>query len=172
MFPIPCCYQLDTTFLDLACRDSALIGTLLGMGLVNARNLRKAKELLEKNRHKVGDAVGKATTKIDEVSGGKTSNLSKKAEDAARKYSAGGVTIQGAPDVAGHVAPTTTASAAALPPDADMSSTDMSEAQAQRRETEASIAEANALTEAANRMLAQAAQIQAKLPKDPPPPES
>lgn len=60
------------------------------MGLVNARNLRKAKELLEQNRHKVGDIVGKATEKLDQVSGGKTANLSKKAEDAARKYSAGG----------------------------------------------------------------------------------
>lgn len=59
------------------------------MGLLNARNLRRAKELLEKNRHKVGDAVGKATEKIDKVSGGKTSNISKKAEEAARKYSAG-----------------------------------------------------------------------------------
>lgn len=59
------------------------------MGLLNARNLRKAKQLLEKNRHKVGDVVGKATEKVDKVSGGKTSNLSKKAEEAARKYSAG-----------------------------------------------------------------------------------
>ena len=59
------------------------------MGLVNARNLRRAKALLEKNRHKVGDVVGKATEKIDKVSGGKTTNLSKKAEEAARRYSAG-----------------------------------------------------------------------------------
>jgi hypothetical protein len=59
------------------------------MALLNARNLRKAKELIEKNRHKVGDAVGKATEKIDKASGGKTTNFSKKAEDAARKYSAG-----------------------------------------------------------------------------------
>lgn len=59
------------------------------MGLLNARNLRRAKQLLEKNRHKVGDAVGKATEKIDKVSGGKTSNISKKAEEAARKYASG-----------------------------------------------------------------------------------
>jgi hypothetical protein len=59
------------------------------MGFLNGRNLRMAKELLEKNRHKVGDAVGKATEKVDQVSGGKTSSISKKAEDAARKYSAG-----------------------------------------------------------------------------------
>ena len=60
------------------------------MGLLNARNLYKAKELIEKNRHKVGDAVGKATQKIDKASGGKTTNFSKKAEEAARKYSSGG----------------------------------------------------------------------------------
>ena len=65
------------------------------MGLLNARNFRMAKELIEKNRHKVGDAVGKATEKIDKASGGKTTNFSKKAEDAARKYSAGSST---APD--------------------------------------------------------------------------
>ncbi|WP_395152650.1 antitoxin [Ilumatobacter sp.] len=59
------------------------------MGLLNARNLLKAKELIEKNRHKVGDVVGKATQKIDKASGGKTTNFSKKAEDAARKYSSG-----------------------------------------------------------------------------------
>ena len=59
------------------------------MGLLNGRNLRKAKELLEKNRHKVGDMVGKAAVQVDKVSGGKTANMSKKAEDAARKYSAG-----------------------------------------------------------------------------------
>lgn len=59
------------------------------MALINARNLRMAKELIEKNRHKVGDAVGKATEKIDKASGGKTTNFSKKAEDAARKYSSG-----------------------------------------------------------------------------------
>lgn len=59
------------------------------MGLLNARNLRMAKELVEKNRHKVGDAVGKAAEKIDKASGGKTTNFSKKAEDAARKYSSG-----------------------------------------------------------------------------------
>ena len=53
-----------------------------------------AKELMEKNRHKVGDAVGKATEKIDKASGGKTTNFSKKAEDAARKYSAGSSATQ------------------------------------------------------------------------------
>lgn len=59
------------------------------MGILNSRNLRRAKSLLEKNRHKVGDVVGRAANGLDKVSGGKTSNLSKKAEDAARKYSRG-----------------------------------------------------------------------------------
>ena len=59
------------------------------MGLINARNLRKAKELLEKNRHKVGDIVDKAGTQLDKVSKGKTSNVTAKAADAAKKYSEG-----------------------------------------------------------------------------------
>ncbi|MFN3257448.1 MAG: antitoxin [Ilumatobacter sp.] len=65
------------------------------MGLLNARNLRKAKDLLDKNRHKVGDLVDKAGTKIDQVSGGKTSNVTSKAAEAAKKYSAGGVSHHG-----------------------------------------------------------------------------
>jgi hypothetical protein len=59
------------------------------MGLLNARNLRKAKDLLEKNRHKVGDMVEKAGGTIDKVSGGKTSSVTAKATDAAKKYSDG-----------------------------------------------------------------------------------
>ena len=59
------------------------------MGLINARNLRRAKELLDKNRHKVGDIVDKAGTQLDKVSKGKTSNVTAKAADAARKYSEG-----------------------------------------------------------------------------------
>lgn len=62
------------------------------MGLLNARNLRKAKDLLEKNRHKVGGIAEKAGEKLDKVSGGKTSNVTTKAADAAKKYSAGGST--------------------------------------------------------------------------------
>ncbi|MEL6892939.1 MAG: hypothetical protein AAFP84_15205 [Actinomycetota bacterium] len=61
------------------------------MGLVNARNLRKAKELLEKNRHKAGDIVGKAGEKLDKVSKGKTSSLTAKATEAANKYADGAV---------------------------------------------------------------------------------
>ncbi len=65
------------------------------MGLMNARNLRKAKQLLEKNRHKMGDIVEKAGTQLDKASKGKTSNVTAKAADAARKYSEGGVTHHG-----------------------------------------------------------------------------
>jgi hypothetical protein len=67
----------------------ARLANLKFMGLISGRNLRMAKELLEKNRHKVGDMVGKATEQVDKASGGKTANMSKKAEEAARKYSAG-----------------------------------------------------------------------------------
>ncbi len=75
------------------------------MGLFNARNLRKAKQLLEKNRHKVGGVVEKAGTKLDKVSKGKTSNVTSKASDAAKKYSTGGVTHHGVDSPASMGAP-------------------------------------------------------------------
>ena len=59
------------------------------MGLLNARNLRRAKALLDNNRHKVGGVVEKAGTQLDKVSKGKTSNFTSKATDAAKKYSDG-----------------------------------------------------------------------------------
>jgi hypothetical protein len=59
------------------------------MGLLNAHNLRKAKDLLDKNRHKVGDVVEKAGGTLDKVSKGKTSAVTAKASDAAKKYSQG-----------------------------------------------------------------------------------
>jgi hypothetical protein len=59
------------------------------MGLLNTRNLRKAKDLLEKNRHKVGDYVEKAGGTLDKVSKGKTTAVTAKASDAAKKYSQG-----------------------------------------------------------------------------------
>ena len=59
------------------------------MGLLNSRNLRKAKDLLEKNRHKVGDVVEKAGGTLDKVSKGKTTSMTAKASDAAKKYSDG-----------------------------------------------------------------------------------
>ncbi len=57
------------------------------MGLLDARNINKAKGLLEKNRHKVGDLVGKATDQVDKISKGKTSSVTSKIDDAARKFS-------------------------------------------------------------------------------------
>jgi hypothetical protein len=61
------------------------------MGLVNVRNLKRAKQLLDKNRHRVGDVVGKAGEQLDKASKGKTANVTSKAAEAARKYSAGGI---------------------------------------------------------------------------------
>jgi uncharacterized protein YjbJ (UPF0337 family) len=57
------------------------------MGLLDARNIKKAKGLLEKNRHKVGDLVGKATDQVDKISKGKTASVTSKIDDAARKFS-------------------------------------------------------------------------------------
>jgi len=65
------------------------------MGLLNTRNLRKAKDLLEKNRHKVGDYVEKAGGTLDKVSNGKTSSVTAKASDAAKKYSEGAAPTYG-----------------------------------------------------------------------------
>lgn len=67
------------------------------MALINARNLRKAKLLLDKNRHKVGDLVGKAAVQVDKASGGKTSDVTTKLEQAARKYSATAIGPDGQP---------------------------------------------------------------------------
>lgn len=105
------------------------------MGLLNARNLRQAKRLLDKNRHKIGGAVEKAGTQLDKVSKGKTSSVTSKAADAAKKYSAGGATHHGldspAPDLAPHGDP--------LAADA-----------AKVRQAEATAKAASALTGAAN----------------------
>ena len=110
------------------------------MGLLNSRNLRKAKALLEQNRHKVGDMVGKATEQVDKVSKGKTTGVSAKVEEAARKYSAGGVTHHG--DRPGdHPDATPGRPSTGQVPDDD--------AELQRRQAEANIAAANALTAAA-----------------------
>ena len=54
---------------------------------MNSRNLKKAKSMLDKNRHKVGGLVDKATDKVDKVSKGKTSNVTAKIDEAARKFS-------------------------------------------------------------------------------------
>lgn len=57
------------------------------MGLLDARNINKAKGLLEKNRHKVGSIVGKATDQVDKLSKGKTSAVTAKIDKAAMKFS-------------------------------------------------------------------------------------
>jgi len=67
------------------------------MGLLNARNFKMAKDMLEKNRHKVGDLVGKAAVQVDKASGGKTSEVTTKLEQAARKYSATAIGPDGQP---------------------------------------------------------------------------
>lgn len=75
--------------MSVARTGPADVGTIGAMSLLNARNLRRAKTLLDQNRHRVGDIVGKATEQIDKVSKGRTSEVSAKVEEAARKYSAG-----------------------------------------------------------------------------------
>ena len=59
------------------------------MGLLDARNIKKAKGLLDKNRHKVGSIVGKATDQVDKLSKGKTSAVTSKIDKAAMKFSHG-----------------------------------------------------------------------------------
>lgn len=59
------------------------------MGLLDARTIKKAKGLLEKNRHKVGSIVGKATDQVDKISKGKTSSVTAKIDKAAMKFSHG-----------------------------------------------------------------------------------
>lgn len=59
------------------------------MGLLNTRNLQKAKRLLDQNRHKVGDMVEKAGGSLDKATKGRTAQFTEKATEAAHKYSAG-----------------------------------------------------------------------------------
>jgi hypothetical protein len=57
------------------------------MGLLSGRNVKKAKSLLEKNRHKVGGIVDKATDQVNKVTKGKTANVTAKIDGAAHKFS-------------------------------------------------------------------------------------
>ncbi len=57
------------------------------MGLLNAKNIAKAKDLAMKNRDKVAPAVSKATGAIDKKTGGKHADKLKKVEEAAAKIS-------------------------------------------------------------------------------------
>ena len=108
------------------------------MGLLNSRNLSKAKAMLDKNRHKIGGIVDKATDQIDKVSKGKTSNITKKVDDAAHKYSASsgsGVTHSGL-------------DGETFPEDGSTGGS-YDDAELQRRQAEAGIAATNAATAAA-----------------------
>lgn len=105
------------------------------MGLFNSRNLRKAKDLLDKNRHKVGDIVDKAGDQLDKVSKGKTSNVTSKATEAAKKYSEGGVSHYGRE----------------VPVDQQVASQQMAHGTASQAQVNAAgVAAANAITAAAN----------------------
>ena len=73
------------------------MGSVGGMGLLSSKNMRMAKSMLDKNRHRVGDVVGKATDQMDKVSKGRTSNVSAKIDEMARKYSDGAVAHTDAP---------------------------------------------------------------------------
>ncbi len=57
------------------------------MGLLNAKNLKKAKSLLDDNRDKIGDVVSKATKHVDKATKGKSAGVTAKLNDAAHKYS-------------------------------------------------------------------------------------
>ena len=57
------------------------------MGLLNAKNIAKAKDLAMKNRDKVAPAVSKATGAIDKKTGGKHADKLKKLDEAAAKIS-------------------------------------------------------------------------------------
>jgi hypothetical protein len=56
------------------------------MGLLNKRNIAKAKALAEKNKEKIASSVNKATDVIDKKTGGKHTDKLKKIDDAAKKF--------------------------------------------------------------------------------------
>ena len=56
------------------------------MGLLNKKNIAKAKALAEKNKDKIASGVNKATDKIDQKTGGKHTDKLKKLDDAAKKF--------------------------------------------------------------------------------------
>jgi MT0933-like antitoxin protein len=57
------------------------------MGLLNAKNIAKAKDLALKNKEKLAPAITKATSAIDRKTGGKHTDKLKKLDDAAAKIS-------------------------------------------------------------------------------------
>ena len=56
------------------------------MGLLNARNIAKARALADKNKDKIAAGVSKATGAIDKKTGGKHADKLKKIDDAAKKF--------------------------------------------------------------------------------------
>lgn len=56
------------------------------MGLLNKKNIAKAKALAEKNKDKIAAGVNKATGTIDKKTGGKHTDKLKKLDDAAKKF--------------------------------------------------------------------------------------
>ena len=56
------------------------------MGLLNKRNIAKAKALAEKNKDKIASGVNKATDAIDKKTGGKHRDKLQKIDDAAKKF--------------------------------------------------------------------------------------
>ncbi len=56
------------------------------MGLLNKRNIAKAKALAEKNKDKIATNVTKATSAIDKKTGGKYADKLKKVDDVAHKF--------------------------------------------------------------------------------------
>lgn len=68
------------------------------MGLLNKRNIAKAKALAEKNKDKIASSVTKATDAIDKKTGGKHRDKLQKIDDAAKKFA--GDAADAADDVA------------------------------------------------------------------------
>jgi hypothetical protein len=60
------------------------------MGLLNARNIAKARALADKNKDKIAAGVSKATGAIDKKTGGKHADKLKKLDDAAKKFAGPG----------------------------------------------------------------------------------
>ena len=57
------------------------------MGLLNAKNIAKVKDLALKNKDKLAPAVTKATSAIDKKTGGRHADKLKKVDEAAAKIS-------------------------------------------------------------------------------------
>mgnify|MGYP006346319685 FL=1 len=77
------------------------------MGLLNAKNIAKAKDLALKNKDKLAPAVTKATSAIDKKTGGKHADKLKKLDAAAAKISGSAAKPDAAPDAAPSAPPTT-----------------------------------------------------------------